>query len=208
MVQDYPPILNGVMWAQVVLAIIFIGLRMYTRYFIIRKVGWDDIVMILNLVRVLPFPLSHSYLSSRFFKYTSCLPSSRPDNKMCSSHSSATSYALASVSPTESERKWPKFLARPTPRPLCGKPSDKGSASWASPPPKDPLQFSSFESSSRNGILPFYGPVSRVLRSFARLLRLCYSSSADQQRLFGIGRLRVGSCWLNFTTVGISMGCK
>jgi hypothetical protein len=50
MVRDFGIILNSVMWAQVVLAILFIGLRMYTRYFIIRCIGWDDIVMLVNMV--------------------------------------------------------------------------------------------------------------------------------------------------------------
>ncbi|KAF2247694.1 hypothetical protein BU26DRAFT_487386 [Trematosphaeria pertusa] len=49
-VQDFAGILNGVMWTQVVLALIFIALRMYTRYFIINSIGWDDIVMVINLI--------------------------------------------------------------------------------------------------------------------------------------------------------------
>lgn len=51
---DFGPILNGVMWSQVVLATIFCVLRMYTRYYIIRNVGWDDVLMVVNLVRVFP----------------------------------------------------------------------------------------------------------------------------------------------------------
>lgn len=57
-VQDFAGILNGVMWTQVVLALIFIALRMYTRYFIINSIGWDDIVMVINLVsQLLKTPL-------------------------------------------------------------------------------------------------------------------------------------------------------
>jgi hypothetical protein len=48
---DYAPILNSVMWLQVFIATLFIGLRLYTRYFIIRCLGWDDLVMVVNLVR-------------------------------------------------------------------------------------------------------------------------------------------------------------
>lgn len=47
---DFGPILNGVMWLQVALATIFCVLRMYTRYCIIRNVGWDDVLMMVNLV--------------------------------------------------------------------------------------------------------------------------------------------------------------
>jgi hypothetical protein len=49
-IEDYANIINGVMWTQVVLAAIFIGARIYTRYFIIRSIGWDDIIMGVNLV--------------------------------------------------------------------------------------------------------------------------------------------------------------
>lgn len=47
---DYGPILNGVMWGQVVISSVFIVLRVYTRYYIIRNLGWDDLMMIVNLV--------------------------------------------------------------------------------------------------------------------------------------------------------------
>lgn len=47
---DYGPILNGVMWFQVVISSVFIALRIYTRYYIIRNIGWDDLMMIVNLV--------------------------------------------------------------------------------------------------------------------------------------------------------------
>lgn len=48
--DDFADILNGVMWFQVVLGSILVGLRMYTRHYIIRNIGWDDILMIINLV--------------------------------------------------------------------------------------------------------------------------------------------------------------
>lgn len=52
-IEDYGAILNGVMWTQVVLAIIFIGMRLYTRYFLISSLGWDDMLMIVNMVSTL-----------------------------------------------------------------------------------------------------------------------------------------------------------
>jgi hypothetical protein len=51
MSQDLSSVMNGVMWMQVVLAMLFVGARLYTRHFIIRKIGWDDIFMLVNLVR-------------------------------------------------------------------------------------------------------------------------------------------------------------
>lgn len=48
--QDYADILNGVMWFQVGLSGIFIALRIYTRQFIIQNFGWDDILMVVNMV--------------------------------------------------------------------------------------------------------------------------------------------------------------
>lgn len=48
--EDYGPILNGVMWFQVIISSVFIVLRIYTRYYIIRNLGWDDLMMVVNLV--------------------------------------------------------------------------------------------------------------------------------------------------------------
>lgn len=48
---DFANILNGVMWFQVVFSSVFIALRLYTRYHLIRNVGWDDVLTIVNLVR-------------------------------------------------------------------------------------------------------------------------------------------------------------
>lgn len=48
--SDFGPILNGVMWLQVILSSAFIILRIYTRYYIIRSLGWDDYMMVVNLV--------------------------------------------------------------------------------------------------------------------------------------------------------------
>lgn len=47
---DFAHILNGVMWAQVVLGTFLVALRMYTRQYIVRNVGWDDVLMLVNLV--------------------------------------------------------------------------------------------------------------------------------------------------------------
>lgn len=49
-VQDFGPTLNGVMWASVVIATAFVAARMYTRHYIINNIGWDDIIMVVNLV--------------------------------------------------------------------------------------------------------------------------------------------------------------
>jgi hypothetical protein len=62
-IEDFAPILLGVMWTQVAIAIVFIGLRMYTRYFILRSVGLDDIIMLFNLVSPLYLPFNKSILS-------------------------------------------------------------------------------------------------------------------------------------------------
>lgn len=48
--QDYASIINGVMWTQVILGVIFVALRLYTRYFLVHSIGWDDLLMIVNLV--------------------------------------------------------------------------------------------------------------------------------------------------------------
>jgi hypothetical protein len=53
--SDYGPILNGVMWLQVIISSVFIVLRIYTRYYIIRSLGWDDYMMVVNLVSVASF---------------------------------------------------------------------------------------------------------------------------------------------------------
>lgn len=61
--SDLGPVLNGVMWMQVVLSSVFIVLRIYTRYYLIRSLGWDDFMMVINLVRQIPlrvFPTCHS----------------------------------------------------------------------------------------------------------------------------------------------------
>lgn len=50
--SDYSPILNGVIWSQTILACTFVALRVYTRRYIIRALGWDDVVMVVNLVRI------------------------------------------------------------------------------------------------------------------------------------------------------------
>lgn len=51
--EDFGPVLNGVMWFQVIISSIFIALRIYTRYYIIRNLGWDDLMMVVNLVSLL-----------------------------------------------------------------------------------------------------------------------------------------------------------
>lgn len=57
MIDDYAGIINGVMWTQVVLGVIFVALRLYTRFFLVQSIGWDDLLMIVNLVCRFPtFP--------------------------------------------------------------------------------------------------------------------------------------------------------
>jgi len=46
---DFADILNGVMWAQVFLGTVLVALRMYTRQYIVRNIGWDDVLMLVNL---------------------------------------------------------------------------------------------------------------------------------------------------------------
>jgi len=58
--SDYGPILNGVMWLQVIISSVFIVLRIYTRYYIIRSLGWDDYMMVVNLVSEASLDLCHS----------------------------------------------------------------------------------------------------------------------------------------------------
>ena len=64
-VQDFGPTLNGVMWASVVIATAFVAARMYTRHYIINAIGWDDIIMVVNLVCtaiLYPFCIDRSVL--------------------------------------------------------------------------------------------------------------------------------------------------
>ncbi|CAI6334873.1 unnamed protein product [Periconia digitata] len=56
-VQDFASVLNGVMWAQVVIAIIFVGARMYTRHYLINNIGWDDIIMGVNLATLIGYTI-------------------------------------------------------------------------------------------------------------------------------------------------------
>ncbi|KAF3003143.1 hypothetical protein E8E13_008760 [Curvularia kusanoi] len=52
---DFGPILNGVMWFQVVISSVFIALRIYTRNCLIRSLGWDDLMMVVNLIIFIAF---------------------------------------------------------------------------------------------------------------------------------------------------------
>ncbi|KAI5927226.1 hypothetical protein F4810DRAFT_649833 [Camillea tinctor] len=49
------PMLNGVLWMQVGLAAVFVGLRLYTRLIVLRNVGWDDWFTVFSLVLLLLF---------------------------------------------------------------------------------------------------------------------------------------------------------
>jgi hypothetical protein len=48
---DLADVLNGVMWFQVAFAGISVALRLYTRHYIVRNIGMDDVLMIVNMVR-------------------------------------------------------------------------------------------------------------------------------------------------------------
>ncbi|KAL5439828.1 hypothetical protein PMIN07_009666 [Paraphaeosphaeria minitans] len=54
-IEDLGCLLKGVMWSQVVLAAIFIGMRSYTRHMILKNMGADDVLMIANLVTFVGF---------------------------------------------------------------------------------------------------------------------------------------------------------
>lgn len=44
------PVLNAVLWVQVVIFVVFVGLRIYTRSQILHSVGADDYLVIIALV--------------------------------------------------------------------------------------------------------------------------------------------------------------
>jgi hypothetical protein len=68
-IENFGDILKGVMWSQVVLAATFIGMRLYTRHFILKNLGADDLLMIVNLLsRILIRPLSISS-TNRTYSY-------------------------------------------------------------------------------------------------------------------------------------------
>lgn len=52
------PMLNGVLWAQVVVCTFFVSLRIYTRSRILHSIGPDDYLVLLALV----YPHPHSLL--------------------------------------------------------------------------------------------------------------------------------------------------
>lgn len=45
------PMTNGILWAEVVIFAVFVGLRLYTRKEILNSVGADDYLCIIALVR-------------------------------------------------------------------------------------------------------------------------------------------------------------
>ena len=52
--QNKAPMLAAVMWSEATIAIVVVILRMYTRARLVRKVGWDDWIMLFTLVRAIP----------------------------------------------------------------------------------------------------------------------------------------------------------
>jgi hypothetical protein len=53
---DYANIIRSVLCIQVIVASICIALRIYTRYFINHYLGWDDMMMLVSLVRYYNLP--------------------------------------------------------------------------------------------------------------------------------------------------------
>ncbi|KAI1075005.1 hypothetical protein F5B20DRAFT_573723 [Whalleya microplaca] len=49
------PMVNGVLWMQVALAAVFVGLRLYTRIVILNNIGWDDYLTAFSLVLLILF---------------------------------------------------------------------------------------------------------------------------------------------------------
>ena len=56
------PMLNGVLWAQVVVCMFFVSLRLYTRSRILHSIGTDDYLVLLALVHL----HSHPSLPKRY----------------------------------------------------------------------------------------------------------------------------------------------
>lgn len=46
------PMVNAVLWVEVVVGVIFVGLRLYTRKVLLNNVGWDDYLALAALVRI------------------------------------------------------------------------------------------------------------------------------------------------------------
>lgn len=46
------PMTNAVLWVEVVVFALFVGLRLYTRKFILSAIGLDDYLVVLALVRL------------------------------------------------------------------------------------------------------------------------------------------------------------
>ena len=46
------PAVLSVVWAQTVVASVVVCLRVYTRRVILRSVGWDDLFLVITIVRI------------------------------------------------------------------------------------------------------------------------------------------------------------
>ena len=44
------PMVNAVLWVEVVIGAFFVALRLYTRKVILNNVGWDDYLILASLV--------------------------------------------------------------------------------------------------------------------------------------------------------------
>ena len=47
----YGPTIVGVMWVETAIALVFVCLRLWTRFKITRTAGWDDYLIIVSWVR-------------------------------------------------------------------------------------------------------------------------------------------------------------
>lgn len=46
------PMTNAVLWVEVVVFAVFVGLRLYTRKYLLNAVGLDDFLVVIALVRL------------------------------------------------------------------------------------------------------------------------------------------------------------
>jgi hypothetical protein len=55
------PMTNAVLWVEAVIFAVFVGLRLYTRKYILNSVGFDDYLVLIALVRTTSHNTSSTY---------------------------------------------------------------------------------------------------------------------------------------------------
>lgn len=50
--REKGPMLVGVLWVEVFICMVVLGLRLYTRTMIRRNIGWDDLLLLIAWVSV------------------------------------------------------------------------------------------------------------------------------------------------------------